>query len=136
MAQAKVNRNFISSFTSGILCNTLVCLAVWMCFTARSITAKVLVILFPISAFVALVFEHCAADMYLIPIGIIASFNPIIVETAGINSSQLSQLNLAGFMKNLVPVTLGNIVGGVGFVALVYYFIYLKGSGEGIGDED
>jgi len=135
IANAKVNLGFMSAFASGILCNTLVCLAVWMCFAARSITAKILIILFPISAFVALGFEHCVANMYLIPIGIVASFDPQMVEAAGLVGVELSRLGLNGFLGNLLPVTLGNIVGGAGFVALVYYFIYLRGEGEGIGGE-
>lgn len=135
IANTKVNQGAVNAFTSGILCNALVCLAVWMCFAARSITGKILIILFPISAFVALGFEHCVANMYLIPIGIIASFDPHIVELAGMNSEALSRLNLGGFLGNLLPVTLGNMVGGAGFVALVYYFIYLRGEGEGIGGE-
>lgn len=135
IANGKVNQSFVSAFASGILCNTLVCLAVWMCFAARSITAKILIILFPISAFVALGFEHCIANMYLIPIGIIASLDPLVVELSGLAGSELSRLGLAGFLGNLLPVTLGNMVGGAGFVALVYYFIYLRGEGEGIGGE-
>ncbi len=135
IANAKVNQGFVSAFTSGILCNTLVCLAVWMCFAARSITAKILIIIFPISAFVALGFEHCVANMYLIPIGIVASLDPLIVEAAGMGGQMLSRLGLNGFLGNLLPVTLGNVVGGAGFVALVYYFIYLRGEGKGIGGE-
>ncbi len=135
IAHAKVNKDFLSAFASGILCNTLVCLTVWMCFAARSITAKILIILFPISAFVALGFEHCVANMYLIPIGIIASLDPLIVEAAGMSSAEFSHLDFNGFLGNLLPVTLGNMVGGAGFVALVYYFIYLRGEGEGIGGE-
>lgn len=135
IANAKVNQNFLNAFASGILCNILVCLAVWMCFAARSITAKILIILFPISAFVALGFEHCVANMYLIPIGIIASFDPMIVEAAGMGGMDLSNLGVSGFLGNLLPVTLGNVIGGAGFVALVYYFIYLRGEGKGIGGE-
>jgi formate/nitrite transporter len=135
IANAKVNQGFLNAFASGILCNILVCLAVWMCFAARSITAKILIILFPISAFVALGFEHCVANMYLIPIGIIASFDPLIVDAAGMRGVDLSHLGLGGFLGNLLPVTLGNVIGGAGFVALVYYFIYLRGEGKGIGGE-
>jgi formate/nitrite transporter len=135
IANSKVNQGFVSAFSSGILCNTLVCLAVWMCFAARSITAKILIIIFPISAFVALGFEHCVANMFLISIGIIASFDPLIIDAAGMAGVELSQLGLVGFLGNLLPVTLGNMVGGAGFVALVYYFIYLRGEGEGIGGE-
>jgi formate transporter len=93
------------------LCNILVCLAMWLCFAAHDVASKVLAIVFPISAFVALGFEHSVANMYLIPIAWLAG-----TET----------ITWAGFVGNLVPVTLGNIVGGGVFVAAVYWLIYLR----------
>jgi formate/nitrite transporter len=110
IAAGKLRLGFIEAFFRGILCNTLVCLAVWLCFAAHSVSGKILAILLPITAFVALGFEHSVANMYLIPIGMLAG--------AG--------LDLGGFFGNLVPVTLGNIVGGSGFVALVYWLVYLR----------
>lgn len=131
-AVAKVDHGFVEAFTRGLLCNALVCLASWMCSAARSVTDKILSVLFPISGFVAMGFEHCVANMYMIPIGIVAAQDPAILEAAGYTAADLQNLDAAGFFNNLVPVTLGNIVGGAGFVALVYYFIYLRGKGEGM----
>jgi formate/nitrite transporter len=115
IASAKLELGFVEAFVRGILCNTLVCLAVWLCFSAHDVSGKILSILFPISAFVALGFEHSVANMYLIPIGMLAGGG---------------QFDLLAFAGNLVPVTLGNIVGGSGFVAIVYWIIYLRGKGE------
>jgi formate transporter len=111
IAEAKVALGFTEALFRGILCNVLVCLAVWLSFAAHHVPGKVLAIIFPISAFVALGFEHSVANMYLIPIAMLAG-----AESA----------TAAGFLANLIPVTLGNIVGGGGFVALVYWLIYLR----------
>ena len=111
IAEAKVALGFTEALFRGILCNVLVCLAVWLSFAAHDVPGKVLAIIFPISAFVALGFEHSVANMYLIPIAMLAG-----AESA----------TAAGFLANLIPVTLGNIVGGGGFVALVYWLIYLR----------
>ena len=112
IAEAKVALGFTEALFRGILCNVLVCLAVWLSFAAHDVPGKVLAIIFPISAFVALGFEHSVANMYLIPIA-------MLVGADGVT--------LAGFVANLVPVTLGNIVGGGVFVALIYWLIYLRG---------
>jgi formate/nitrite transporter len=112
IAAGKLELGFLAAFTRGILCNALVCLAVWLGFAAHSVSGKVLAIVFPISAFVALGFEHSVANMYLIPVGMLAG--------AG--------LDIAGFFANLVAVTLGNIVGGSVFVALVYWVVYRRGA--------
>lgn len=114
IAQAKVALPPFQAFCSGVLCNILVCLAVWMCFSARRITGKVCCIVFPITAFVALGFEHSIANMYLIPAGFLASSN-----------APPADLFLA-FLGNLIPVTLGNIVGGAVLVAFVYWIIYRR----------
>ena len=121
IAEAKVALGFGEAFFRGILCNVLVCLAVWLCFAAHDVGSKVLAIVFPISAFVALGFEHSIANMYLIPIGWLAGS---------------ATVTLAGFVANLVPVTLGNVVGGGVFVAAVYWLVYLHhedGSGFRFG---
>ncbi len=115
IAQAKLELDFSTAFFRGVLCNTLVCLAIWLCFAARRVTGKILAIVFPISAFVALGFEHSVANMYLIPIGMLASGEGI---------------GMAALIANLVPVTLGNIVGGSGLVALTYWLVYLRHSDE------
>ena len=93
----------------------MVCLAVWLCFAARRVTGKILAIVFPISAFVALGFEHSITNMYLIPIGMLA---------------QGGGIDVGAVVANLVPVTLGNIVGGSGLVALTYWLVHLRHSDE------
>jgi formate/nitrite transporter len=111
IASAKVALPFAEAFFRGVLCNALVCLAVWLCFAAHTVSGKILAIIFPITAFVALGFEHSIANMYFIPLG-------WLLDADGVT--------LASFLGNLVPVTLGNIVGGSIFVALVYWLIYLR----------
>ncbi len=111
IAQTKLDLDFATAFFRGILCNTLVCLAVWLSFAARDVAGKILAIIFPISAFVALGFEHSVANMYLIPIGMLASGGSV---------------DLMALLRNLLPVTLGNIVGGSGLVALTYWLVYLR----------
>lgn len=111
IAEGKVGLGFVAALCRGILCNTLVCLAVWLCFAAHSVSGKILAILFPISAFVALGFEHSVANMYLIPVAMLTSPGTI---------------PLTGFIGNLIPVTLGNIIGGGVFVAMVYWLVYLR----------
>jgi len=110
IAAAKIELDFGQAFFRGLLCNALVCLAVWLCFAAHSVSGKILAVIFPISAFVALGFEHSVANMYLIPVAMLSGANEI-----GIND----------FVRNLVPVTLGNIVGGSVFVAAIYWLAYL-----------
>jgi formate/nitrite transporter FocA (FNT family) len=91
---------------------------VWLCFAGRTVVDKVLAILFPVTAFVAMGFEHCVANMYFIPAGIMA-------QTAEMAST--SSLNwISFFSQNLLPVTLGNMLGGSVFVGLFYWFIYLR----------
>ncbi len=122
IAASKVNLPVATAFLSGIFCNALVCLAVWLCFSARTTTDRILSILFPISAFVALGFEHSVANMYFIPLGIFLSGRSDLPAAYGTGSLP----DWTGFVHNLVPVTLGNIVGGGLLVAGVYGFIYLR----------
>lgn len=125
IANSKVNMSFMVAFSRGILCNSLVCIAVWMCFACHTVTDKILAIIFPITGFVAMGFEHSVANMYFIPAGIVAQTNPDIMEIVK-DSVDLSNLTTSGFINNLLPVTLGNIVGGSVFVGLIYWFIYLR----------
>ena len=118
IAAAKVALSFSEAFFRGILCNILVCLAVWLALAARSVVDKIFAIIFPISAFVAAGFEHSVANMYFIPVGILLK-DRILVSGA-------ENLSWSGLWSNLVPVTLGNIVGGGVMVALVYYFVYRR----------
>jgi formate transporter len=114
IAEAKVELGFLPAFLRGVLCNVLVCLAVWLSVAARSVVGKVIAIIFPIAAFVALGFEHCIANLYLLPIGMLSD----------------AKVTLAGVFGNIAPVTLGNIVGGVSMGA-AYWFTYLEGSPAG-----
>lgn len=129
IANSKCGLEFFQAIALGIMCNALVCLAVWLTFSARSTTDKILAILFPIAAFVAAGFEHSVANMYFIPIGLFikgfagADFWDAIGKTA----ADFGNLTWgAFFLKNLLPVTIGNIIGGSGFVGLVYWFIYMR----------
>ena len=128
-ASAKCNLEFLQAVALGMACNALVCLAVWLCFSARSVTDKILAILFPISAFVAAGFEHCVANMYFIPIGLLvkAGAPATFWESIGRNPADFSSLTWSNFfLVNLVPVTLGNIIGGSVMVGMVYWFIYIR----------
>jgi formate/nitrite transporter len=125
IANAKVNLDFWTAFSRGILCNSLVCLAVWLCFGARTTVDKIFAILFPITAFVACGFEHSIANMYFIPMGIAMSGQTEVLQAAGLTAGQVANLNVVGFIGNLVPVTLGNIVGGT-LIGSMYWIIYLR----------
>jgi len=126
IANAKVNLTWMEAFSRGVLCNILVCMAVWLCFAGRSVTDKVMAIIFPITAFVTMGFEHSVANMYFIPAGIMAMQQADLVTLIG-ESVDLTNMTLSGFfVTNLLPVTLGNILGGSVFVALFYWFIYLR----------
>jgi formate transporter len=129
IANAKVKISFVQALARGVLCNALVCLAVWLCFAGHNVTDKILAILFPITAFVAMGFEHSVANMYFIPAGMLARHDAVILQAAqagGGGALDLSSLNAMGLLLNLIPVTLGNIIGGSFFVGLVYWFIYLR----------
>lgn len=121
----KVSLSFLSAFALGIMCNWLVCLAVWMSYAAKDITGKLLSIFFVIGLFIVSGFEHCIANMYYIPAGIMAKSNALWAEMSGLTAAQLGTLNWGAFLtRNLLPVTLGNIVGGMVFVGGFYWIIY------------
>lgn len=125
-ANAKVNLSFSAIFFRGILANALVCLAVWLATGGRSITDKVLGIIFPITAFVAMGFEHSIANMYFIPLGLLLAEEGEVLQTAGLVAGDVSRLTIGWSLNNLVAATLGNIVGGGVLVGLVYWFIYIR----------
>ena len=132
IANAKVSLPFMVAFSRGVLCNALVCLAVWLCMSGRTTTDKILSILFPITAFVALGFEHSVANMYFIPIGLFLKGNTAVLGAVAVMTGKpagdFAGLTVQTFLtKNLVPVTLGNIVGGGLLVGLVYWFVYTRG---------
>jgi formate transporter len=130
IANGKVNLTFLEAVSRGILCNILVCLAVYLCFSGRSVTDKILAILFPITAFVALGFEHSIANMYFIPAGLLLKGSHEVLATANDiigGTLNLSKLTIYGFIvNNLIPVTLGNIIGGTFFVGIVHWFLFLR----------
>lgn len=117
IASAKLATPFWPAFFKGVLCNALVCLAVWMALAGRSVVDKAVAIVFPISAFVAAGFEHSVANMYLIPIAIMLQHGDVTLN----GSPALSWL---GFASHLLPVVAGNLLGGTVFVGLVYHLIY------------
>jgi len=127
IAAYKVGLPFLSAFYLGIMCNMLVCLAVWMAYGAKDMVGKILAIFFPIWLFITSGFEHSIANMYYIPAGILAKANPSWVAESHLTPQVLANLNWGTFItNNLIPVTLGNIVGGSIFVAGVYWFVYIK----------
>lgn len=127
IANGKVHLGFLQAIALGILCNALVCLAVWLSFSARSTVDKITAIIFPIAAFVAAGFEHSVANMYFVPIGLfIKDFDPVFASASGMDLSGLTWE--AFLLNNLLPVTIGNIIGGTMLVAGVYWFIFLRTS--------
>ncbi len=128
IAAAKAGLPFGRAFFLGILCNVLVCLAVWLAMGARTTSGQILAVLFPVSAFVAAGFEHSVANMYFIPLGLLVRhFAPATLwAQPGVPAGDMEALTLAGLAANLVPVTLGNLVGGGLLVGGVYWFVYLR----------
>jgi formate/nitrite transporter len=129
IAHTKSSLDFMQALTLGVMCNALVCLAVWLCFSARTTTDKILSIIFPITAFVAAGFEHSVANMYFVPIGLFvkAGAPPSFWEAIGKTAADFPNLTWGNFLLfNLLPVTIGNIIGGSVMVGLVYWFIYVR----------
>ncbi|MEW6622808.1 MAG: formate/nitrite transporter family protein [Bacillota bacterium] len=127
VAVSKMNLTFTEAFVRGVLCNWLVCLAVWMAYASKDYTGKLIGIFFVITTFVASGFEHSIANMYFIPAGIMALNIPGVMQAGGFSAEILSLMTMKGFlMKNLLPVTLGNIVGGAVFVGMAYWVAFLK----------
>ncbi len=133
IANAKVNLSFTAALTRGILCNALVCLAIWLCYSARTLTDKILAILFPITAFVAAGFEHSVANMYFIPMGIMLTGKSAVLQAANLTQAGVAHLTWAGLLNNLVPVTIGNIIGGGVLVGAVYWTTYLRNDKANLG---
>lgn len=123
IAAAKTGLSFGAALAGGILCNVLVCVAVLLAMASKSIIGKIMGIWFPIMAFVLSGFEHSVANMYYIPAGIFASMNPAYAAAAQEAGVNMANLNALGFLGNIVPVTLGNIVGGAA-IALVMWFCF------------
>jgi formate transporter FocA len=133
IGEAKTSLGFFQAIVLGLFCNALVCMAVWMCYSARSTIDKILAIIPPISAFVAAGFEHSIANMYFIPIALfIKQLAPAsFFEAIGKTSADFPHLTWGNFfLMNLVPVTIGNIIGGAVMVGIMYWFIYLSKAGK------
>jgi formate transporter len=129
IGEAKTSLEFGQAIALGIMCNALVCMAVWLCYSARSTTDKILSIIPPIAAFVAAGFEHSVANMYYIPMALLIKSNGTSGFFTAINhtSADYTHLTWGNFLgANLLPVTIGNIIGGAVMVGLVYWFIYLR----------
>lgn len=130
IAVGKIAITPVQAITSGILCNLLVCAAILKATSAKDIVGKIWAIFFPILAFVVGGFEHCVANMYYIPAGMIAATNPAYVakaeEAYGITAEQIANLTIGNSLHNFLPVTLGNIIGGMIFVGLPLYYIHKK----------
>jgi formate transporter len=129
IGSAKVDLGFFQAIILGILCNALVCLAVWLTYSARTVMGRIMAIIFPIAGFVAAGFEHCVANMFFIPYSILVKVGApdTFWQSIGTTSSSYDNLSWGSFfLHNLIPVTIGNIIGGVFFVALVYWVIYLR----------
>lgn len=128
LASDKIALPFDRALFLGILCNVLVCLAVWLSIGARTTTDKILAVIFPVSAFVAAGFEHSVANMYIIPLGLMMLTwgPPEMWIQIGATASSFQALTWPAFFLSLIPVTIGNIVGGGALVGGVYWFVYLR----------
>jgi len=128
LAAAKTGLSFGMALARGVLCNWLVCVAVWMAFAGKDVVSKIFGIFFPIMLFVSSNFEHSIANMYYIPAGLLAKHMPAVVEASHLGA-KLDTLTWHNFLAaNLLPVTLGNVLGAGLFVATFYWFAYLRGS--------
>ncbi|MEH0832591.1 formate transporter FocA [Pectobacterium cacticida] len=129
-AEHKLEHSFVEALCLGILANLMVCLAVWMSYSGRSLTDKMFAMILPVAMFVASGFEHSIANMFMIPMGIVIKnfATPEFWNAVGMVPSQFEHLTISHFIiDNLIPVTLGNIIGGGIMVGLTYWVIYLRG---------
>jgi formate transporter len=127
--EAKTALTFIQAIALGMMANALVCMAVWLCYSARTTTDKIIAIILPITAFVAANFEHSIANMYFIPMALFIKNwgDPAFFTTIGKSAADFPHLTWGNFfLTNLLPVTIGNIIGGALMVGLIYWFIYLR----------
>jgi formate/nitrite transporter len=130
LGAAKLRLAFGQAVALGVLCNVLVCLAVWLTLSARSTADRVLAVVPPVSAFVAAGFEHSVANMYFLPLALlITTLDPGFVSAHGLGDDAAALTWIGFLVRNLVPVTIGNLLGGVLLVGLVYWFVYLRPRG-------
>jgi formate/nitrite transporter len=129
-AVGKIRPDVVTLFVKGVLCNVLVCAAVWLAYAGRSVTDKIVAVILPVSAFIAAGFEHCVANMYFLPLAW------LLIQTGHVPTNfDASPITISGIIHNLLPVTLGNVVGGAGFVGAVYWAIYRATFGASYRDE-
>jgi formate transporter len=128
IANAKSSLQFIPGLILGILCNALVCLAVWMLFSARTNIDRIVTAIPPVAIFAAAGFEHCIANIYFIPMGLFikAGAPDSFWKAIGKTAADFPELTWSNFLANLFPVTIGNIIGGSLMVGVVYWFVYLR----------
>ena len=128
-AQGKMHHTFVEAFVLGILCNLMVCLAVWAAFAGRTVTDKVVAVTLPIALFVASGFEHCVANMFLIPLAVLikGTADAEFWATTGLGEDAFAGLTIPDFLvHNLVPVTLGNIIGGGVMIGIFYWTVFRR----------
>jgi formate/nitrite transporter len=132
-ANSKAALAFVPALALGVMCNALVCLAAWMCYSARTAVDRVALIILPVAAFAAAGFEHSIANAYFIPMGLLikATAPDSFWLSIGKTAADFPALSWSGFIGNLVPVAIGNIIGGALLVAAVYWFVYLRNPGRG-----
>ena len=129
VAQHKLHHSFTEAVALGILCNIMVCLAIWMAFGAKTVTDKMFAVLLPVAMFVSSGFEHCIANMFMVPTGILIQHfaSPEFWIAIGQDPSTFADLSTSNFIfHNLIPVTIGNIIGGGVIVGLMHWMIYLR----------
>ncbi|RRD96412.1 formate/nitrite transporter family protein [Clostridiales bacterium COT073_COT-073] len=125
MAYGKIHLSPVEAISLGLLCNVLVCLAVWLANGMKKASAQFMAIFFPIFLFISSGYEHSVANMFYLPLGIFAKSNDSYVAASGLNAEQLAMINWSNmFTHNLLPVTLGNILGGAVFIGGIYFLLY------------
>jgi formate transporter len=127
-ANSKASLAFFPALALGVMCNALVCLAIWMSYSARTTIDRIATVVPPVAAFVAAGFEHCIANIYYIPVGLFikAGAGDAFWKSVGKTAADYPELTWQNFIANLAPVTIGNAVGGSLMVGLVYWFVYLR----------
>lgn len=127
VAGLKANYTFWQNICSGIMCNILVCCAAWGASAAKDVAGKILIIWFAIMVFIIGGYEHCVANMFYFSLALFAQTAPSLLAASHLTPEMLSNLNIAGVIHNLVPVTIGNIIGGALFIGTSYWIVYFRG---------
>jgi len=128
-AFGKMHHTFLEAFVLGILCNLLVCLAVWAAYAGRTVTDKILAVTLPIALFIAAGFEHCVANMFLVPLAVLIknTAGADFWTATGLHEQEFASLTIPHFLgQNLLPVTLGNIVGGGVMIGIFYWTVFRR----------